>query len=254
MTNKKWQDKKPRFKIIKGSEKDFEGAPDWALYLDMFASVNFWSEGYEIGDRFKPVHGSNERKYDGYEAGSLIIAERRPIAEPKPDANGWIEWNGGECPVKYGDLIDTRSRSGKENYEVRVAEFLYWDIKGRPGDIIAYRLSQEKQAAPAWNGEGLPPIGTECEYKMDGAWKVVKVLARANLLTTDGEIDHAIFNFLEIPAWSSSYTKAKFRPIRSPEEIERDTAIGQMERDYEEATGKVAVAFEALYDAGYRKK
>lgn len=65
---------------IKGSEKDFEGAPDWAMYRDECRNEYFWSEGYSVGDRFKDVNSDDVWKYDGSECESVIIAQREPVA------------------------------------------------------------------------------------------------------------------------------------------------------------------------------
>ena len=35
-----------------------------------------------------------------------------PEAEPAEDADGWIEWGGGECPVRNGAIVDVRTSSG----------------------------------------------------------------------------------------------------------------------------------------------
>ena len=37
---------------------------------------------------------------------------------PAPDADGWIEWNGGECPVGDGDRIDVKFSDGDEFFDV----------------------------------------------------------------------------------------------------------------------------------------
>lgn len=65
---------------IKGSEKDFEGAPDWALYRDECDNECFWSEGYSVGDRFKGVSSDDVWRYGGNEEASTIIAQREPVA------------------------------------------------------------------------------------------------------------------------------------------------------------------------------
>ena len=64
---------------ILGNEKDFEGAPDWALYRDECRNEHFWSEGYSVGDRFKGVNSDDVWEYDGDEAASKIIAQREPV-------------------------------------------------------------------------------------------------------------------------------------------------------------------------------
>lgn len=67
------------WRYIKGSEKDFEGAPDWALYRDVCFNKHFWSEGYLPGDRFKSINGDDVCKYEGNEETSKIIAQREPV-------------------------------------------------------------------------------------------------------------------------------------------------------------------------------
>ena len=86
---------------------------------------------------------------------------------PAPDADRWIEWNGGECPVDRGVLVDVRYRCGKENigvtallpakdsgfssgleYKGFLRSARDWSIDGHEMDIIAYRLHRSEQAKP----------------------------------------------------------------------------------------------------------
>ena len=69
------------WRYIKGNEKDFEGAPDWALYRDGCSSDSFWSEGYSVGDMYKCVPRDDEVwEYVGDEPQPVIIAQREPVA------------------------------------------------------------------------------------------------------------------------------------------------------------------------------
>lgn len=71
-------------------------------------------------------------------------------AHPKADADGWIEWNGGECPVENGLMVDIRVRDGREERNLAAntltkgripdASCAFWKNDGMAGDIIAYRL------------------------------------------------------------------------------------------------------------------
>lgn len=62
-----------------------------------------------------------------------------------PDADGWIEWCGGECPVDKDAHFDARYRDGVELYgcwpvdhdKLRAA---LWRHDGRFDDIVAYRV------------------------------------------------------------------------------------------------------------------
>ena len=76
---------------------------------------------------------------------------------PSPDADGWIEWKGGECPVDHGVMIDVRYRDGVVRKCMPALEPVadyhdvmhqYWQNDGVDGDIIAYRLHKPEQSKP----------------------------------------------------------------------------------------------------------
>lgn len=70
---------------------------------------------------------------------------------PEPDSDGWIVWNGGECPVERGTLIDVKHRNKEEYIGVpALGRWNYaWLRSGiNPDDIIAYRLHKPEQARP----------------------------------------------------------------------------------------------------------
>ena len=65
----------------------------------------------------------------------------------------WIEWNGGECPVPKGTLVDVLYRSAGIKTSVaaggKYAHDWADDDMGR--DIIAYRICEPaKQPVPDW--------------------------------------------------------------------------------------------------------
>lgn len=81
---------------------------------------------------------------------------------PSPDADGWIEWKGGECPVERGTLVDVKYSGGEENFGVsaltegwhedhvrgsnRKRTAANWvDILPVSG-IVAYRLHKPEQS------------------------------------------------------------------------------------------------------------
>lgn len=117
-------------------------------------------------------------------------------------------------------------------------------------------------AAPAWDGQGLPPAGTVCELRMvvaGGDWHRAEVkFASRNVVVWDWEGES------QINGLCTAYVHAvQFRPIRTPEEIaeeERVAAVSALMFD----AGVTGSAFaddpealawaEALYRAGYRKQ
>ena len=62
---------------------------------------------------------------------------------PATDSDGWIEWNGGECPVDGDSVIDVKLSDGDEFFGVDAD----WDWhQGSGCDIIAYRLHKPNLA------------------------------------------------------------------------------------------------------------
>lgn len=57
------------------------------------------------------------------------------------DEDGWIKWEGGECPVGSHTPVDIRNGLGMT--PGLPAGMASWDHCGNAADIIAYRLSKE---------------------------------------------------------------------------------------------------------------
>lgn len=53
--------------------------------------------------------------------------------------DGWIKWEGGECPVNDEAQVEVRLR-GQAETEVWMADKLYWGQGDHEDDIIAYRI------------------------------------------------------------------------------------------------------------------
>lgn len=65
------------------------------------------------------------------------------IAAPKPDADGWIEWHGGECPLAPEASTEVRLRGFAEGVAgVRMASNWDWTTRSHY-PIIAYRVVRE---------------------------------------------------------------------------------------------------------------
>lgn len=100
-----------------------------------------------------------------------------------------------------------------------------------------------------WNGEGLPPVGTICEYNASLiGWSRAEITAVGRdhiCFVVDGLKTEQVTTFLVYP---------RFRPYRTPEEKEaaaREKAVLAIEEiilgyGYRESA-------ELLYDKGYRK-
>lgn len=68
----------------------------------------------------------------------LVLAE---VAAPMPDADGWITWVGGECPVSDDTVVEVQLREGV--FDHALSGDYYWDHRG-DADIVAYRVIEQK--------------------------------------------------------------------------------------------------------------
>lgn len=155
------------------------------------------------------------------------------FVEASPD--GWIEWQGGECPLPDGVPCEYMMREhGSSRSE---ADSLRWNHLNVHTDIIAYRPildADTKPEPPAWDG-----IETEDD-----------LIALMNRIYP---------RWRDLDGYKALFESITGRPIRSEEEIAaevemyeaskmlRDAHLQGMRRDNEYDTCR------ALYRAGYRK-
>lgn len=62
-----------------------------------------------------------------------------PAVESQPDADGWIEWNGGVCPVPQGTRVEIRYRD-VAGTSTLWAEAANWETDFGAFKITAYRV------------------------------------------------------------------------------------------------------------------
>lgn len=69
----------------------------------------------------------------------VLSREEYYLAYPKADADGWIEWKGGECPVGKNVTGDIKLACG-EKFDTTDMAMWNWHLgNGNPRSIIAYR-------------------------------------------------------------------------------------------------------------------
>lgn len=208
---------------------------------------------------------------DQYE--SALAASKEPLTGIVVD--DWIEWGGGECPVNASEMVDVIFGRGGI-ISTNIADCWRWNHSGTDSDIIAYRLHQPQEveqaeaddeadlnecisqdAAPVWNGEGLPPVGVDVEFTI-GTYDIETDFS--GILPAEGEIVEVIAhkttsdgNDVAVVYWddkgagrSACFVPGCFRPLRT----EAERAIDEMVR----LSGVSIGAAKILYDAGYRKE
>ena len=74
----------------------------------------------------------------------VIAKAEAALAAPQADADGWIPWSGGECPINNGVWFWLRFRNGRQFGPDNGAALWRWDHNHlNEGDIIAYRIVKE---------------------------------------------------------------------------------------------------------------
>lgn len=161
-----------------------------------------------------------------------------------------IDWSKApEGATHYREDWHCTSAGGIQYYKQLAKGWRYWGELLGPGwrqceEPIAGFKEIPRKAVKAWNGEGLPPVGTVCEVQKDAGfdWTKTKVLAHhlgfaVHSWSQDGDD-------MEVAAAPSG----DFRPIRTAEQI----AIDEMRQIISSKVGDEDAA-KALYLAGYRK-
>ncbi len=63
------------------------------------------------------------------------------VSADSADKNGWIEWNGGNCPVDYKTTVEVKLQDGE--HDTDLAGVYSWEHYHSNGDIVAYRVVKE---------------------------------------------------------------------------------------------------------------
>ncbi len=71
------------------------------------------------------------------------LTETADTPAPPPADDGWIKWEGGECPVSPETLVDVRYRSRVTNVR-RPAKAFRWSNMRHVADIVAYRIVEAR--------------------------------------------------------------------------------------------------------------
>jgi len=108
-----------------------------------------------------------------------------------------------------------------------------------------------KAREKAWDGKGLPPVGSVCEYNWRGEWCQCEVIAHKDGLAI------CWINCNKILSTSG----AAVRPIRTAEQVEYDKkakwvreAISCLSERAKVRPVEAGIILSELYDAGYRKQ
>lgn len=183
-----------------------------------------------------------------------------------------IDWS--KAPEGATHFSEGNPRSGKypawwRPCQEHAKQFECWAIgtsyrceKWQPGPFFLPDNAVKRE----WTGEGLPPVGTVCEFASLGVhaatWRKVEILA--HFMGNSTMV--AVYVPVEGDRACDQAIAQCFRPIRTPEQIaaeEREKVIKTMIEDSRpdysagellKSSEYVECAISALYDAGYRKR
>lgn len=199
-----------------------------------------WEGGDWYGNEFHTIRASD------YDTAIITREQYESALAASKDVvghDGWIQWAGGDCPVDSDAIVEVKYRwHNQHQYNNDRAGDFYWSHTGSNGDIIAYRLhkpQQEEQPeageedmnecigqAPVaeWNGEGIPPVGCECEYlNSNGEWSTVKVKYSSDQLIVISGATKILGEEQETEiAKDIIIDKPRFRPLRTEAEKARE--------------------------------
>lgn len=215
------------------------GWPDGAIgagFLSGEGTLYFWDKNNDC-----PPKWTIETDIEVEDSDEEVTREHYEAALAAKN-DGWINWGGGECPVNGDTVVEVKYRNPLPGHiNNRQACYFSWSHEDDDGDIIAYRLHKPKEAEqakadneadlnecigqdaePVWVGEGLPPVGCECQYRKhkkseQSEWfnGVVKYTSEFTVVIQPvcypGETVGHPANF-------------EFRPIRSESDRKRDAA------------------------------
>lgn len=153
------------------------------------------------------------------------------LVKELPKRGGWPD-GAVECCRHYGtNSIDFYDETGNWDDDCYLKygknfakDCIYEETSGSHRLQSISRSEYEKALAaskkPAWNGEGVPPVGCECEYISNGtSWGKVKVIGLDGekiVIRPSDEIYYAI----------TPSNKDVFIPFRTEEEKKRDIVVG----------------------------
>lgn len=239
--------------------------------LDILAErVHEAAEGSECGWRSASSGDIVWDQYDGlmvfpcYEISEILAHRDKLSGKPTEWVREWANWRAQDQDGQWYEyehkpsaafdewLEDTLS-GGRLSTVGKGQVFGDWrdTLEERVWDRTDTETEKEIQGAvmgSEWNGEGLPPVGVECETYCSEDWSKCKVLAYHK--SEYNTWAWVLFDGDNEPEGWDCINDDSFRPIKSPREV----AIEEIKiilGNYVHA--EIPRCAAALYDAGWRK-
>lgn len=102
--------------------------------------------------------------------------------------------------------------------------------------------AKERKNMVEWNGEGLPPVGCECElYDSESGWEIVFVKYVGNKTV--------VVDLLDGDEYSFELSTCEFRPLRTEAERKRDDAEKALSETFAQLYDQDISLAKHVYDA-----
>lgn len=160
------------------------GWPEGVCEISTHASGRVFFDGRFAPRGFSlPMASDAWNKYKHPHSYTNAVTREQYEAALAAKNEGWIEWGGGKHPpVSTNTVVDVKLEKGYVQSGYPAGEYS-WEHVWQGSNIIAYRLHQPQEevkakaddeadlnecigqdAAPVWNGEGLPPVGAKVVF------------------------------------------------------------------------------------------
>ena len=120
-----------------------------------------------------------------------VVKQPAKSEQRATDSEGWITWNGGECPVSGDTVVETRFWD--DSTDITEAGNLRWEHSNIFGDILAYRIVEQpaKSEQPAPNPKHAHYFKSVAHLDTVDVYRVCELFG-----VTDQAIGHAIKKLL----------------------------------------------------------
>lgn len=165
-----------------------------------------------------------------------LLAQELPKLGGWPSGAKWIEQACNGCLFSDNTKVSKGYCFDGKGFE-KVDD---WQIGNVTCEQYEAALSASKK--PEWNGEGLPPVGVECEMSLgDDEWSRCVIIAK-------GE-EQIIYQAEGCREFSGHRNNYRFRPVRSEADRKRDDTILAMASAPKPCGHPIASICAEIYDA-----
>ncbi|EOZ0650985.1 hypothetical protein ACP6OV_003350 [Cronobacter muytjensii] len=163
------------------------------------------------------------------------------LVQELPKRGGWPD---GVYVIEQGSegyLLEIES-DYKSDFRLQMADDWLPDCVTREQYEAALAAAQQ----PVWDGEGLPPVGCECEVSVCGGWEPGRIVFSDENIGVAYVCESTLSPTLDCVSGFSALKH--FRPIRSEADKRRDAIISAIEQVNNQCPHSDAVPY-AVYDA-----